>query len=92
MNNPIDRAKSFSHAAYLQFGNTDTVKAINDLVDLTEALAAKLQNLISAADGITPTEVEFLEGKADIDQDCWDDWDEAVKECKAYLRDNNLES
>ena len=91
MNNPIDRAKSHSHAVYMQDGTTSTVKAIDDLVDLAEDLAAKLKNLINAADGITPTEEEFLEGKAAIDQDCWDDWDEAVKECKAYLRDNNLE-
>ena len=92
MNNPIDRAKTHSHAVYLKDGTTSTVKAIDDLVDLAEDLAAKLQNLISAADGITPTEEEFLEGKATIDQDCWDDWDDAIDEAKAVLGNNNLES
>jgi len=91
VNNPIDRAKAHSHAVYLKDGTTSTVKAIDDLVDLAEDLAAKLNNLINAAEEITPTEEEFLDGKAVIDQDDWDDWDDAIDEAKAVLDNNNLE-
>ena len=89
MQNVINRAKSHSHAIYLKDGTTSSVKAIDDLVDLAEDLAAKLRDLI-AADGITPSQEEFMDEQMAIDPDDWDDWGNVVGECRKVLKDNGL--
>ena len=91
MQSPIDRAKAHSHAVYLKDGTTSTVKAVDDLVDLAEDLAAKLRDLIAAADGITPSQEEFMDEQMEIDPDDWDDWGDVVGECRKVLKDNGLD-
>ena len=85
MTNPIENAVTLSRALYLAGKDTETQDILNDLIDRAEELEAVLENLLTAADGITPTEAEFLNETATINQDDWDDWDEAVKEAKEAL-------
>jgi len=85
MIDPIEKAKDLSQGLYLE-GKAPEIQYVLDLlVDRVEELQAALDNLLTVADGITPTEEEFLEGRAVIDEDCWDDWDEAVHEAKEVL-------
>ena len=86
MTDPIQNAINHSQALYLGGKAPETQAILNTLVDRAEELQAALENLLSVAHGITPTEVEFMEGRAVIDQVCWDDWDEVVKEAKEVLK------
>ena len=85
MTNPIEKAKDLSQSLYLAGKATETQDILNDLIDYAEDLEAVLENLLTAADGITPTQEEFLAGKARISVPDWDDWDEVVKEAKEVL-------
>ena len=76
---------SHMHKTYIAGKDAETQHILNDLIDYANDLQAALENLLTVAHGITPTEVEFIEGKATIDQVCWDDWDDAVKEAKEVL-------
>ena len=91
MQSPIDRAKAHSHAIYLKDGTTSTGEILDALTDLAEELVAKLNNLIDAADGITPSEEEFMDEQMAIDPDAWDNWGNVVAECLKVLKDNGLD-
>ena len=85
MTNPIENAVAHSQALYLAGQARPTQDVLNALIDRAEELEAALENLIRAAEGITPTEAEFLNETATINQDDWDDWDEAVKNARDTL-------
>ena len=89
MTNPVENAVTLSQALYLAGKDTETQDILNDLIDHAEELEAVLENLIRAADGITPTEAEFLNETATINQDDWDDWDEAVKDARNILNNES---
>ena len=85
MTDPIEKAKDLSQALYLAEKAPEVQYVLDLLVDRVEELKEALENLLSAADGITPTEAEFLNKTATINQDDWDDWDEAVKNARDIL-------
>ena len=85
MIDPIEKAAALSQALYLEGKAPEIQYVLDILVDRVEELQATLENLLTVADGITPTEEELLNETAAIDQDCWDDWDEAVREAKEVL-------
>jgi len=85
MQNPIEKAKDYSQALYLDDDAPETQAILDALIDHAEELRTALDNLITAADGITPTEEELLIGPVEIDLDCWDDWDKAVQAARDTL-------
>ena len=85
MTNPVEKAVAHSQALYLAGKDTETQDILNALIDRAEELEAVLENLIRAAEGITPTEAEFLNETATINPDDWDDWDEAVRDAREVL-------
>ena len=89
MTNPIENAVAHSQALYLAGQARPTQDVLNALIDRAEELQAALEDLIRAAEGITPTTAEFMEGRAVIDKDCWDDWDEVVKDARDILNNES---
>ena len=85
MINPIEKATAHSQELYLDDKVPETRDVLNALIDHATELREALDNLIAAADGITPTEEELLIGPVEIDQDCWDDWDKAVRDARDVL-------
>ena len=85
MIDPIEKAAALSQGLYLEGKAPEIQYVLDILVDRVEELQATLENLLTVADGITPTEEEFLNGKARISLPDWDDWDEAVREAKEVL-------
>ena len=89
MTDPIEKAGNLSQSLFIAGKDTETQDILNALIDYTNDLQAALGNLLTAADGITPTEEEFLNETAAIDPDCWDDWDEAVREARDILNNES---
>ena len=85
MQDPSENATAHSQALYLANKAPKTQAILNALIDRAAELREALDNLIAAANGITPTEEEFLYETAAIDPDCWDDWDKAVQAARDAL-------
>ena len=85
MTDLIKKAKSHSLALYLDGKDIETQRTLNALIDYAEELQAALENLINAADGITPSDEEFMDEQMAIDADDWDDWLTIVDEVKKVL-------
>jgi len=85
MTNPIEKAAAHSQTLYLADKAPETQAILNALIDRATELREALDNLIAAANGITPTEEEFLYETAAIDPDCWGDWNKAVQAARDAL-------
>jgi hypothetical protein len=85
MQNPIENAIDHSRTLYLANKAPETRDVLDALIDYAEGLRAVLEDLVEALEGVTPTEAEFLNETATIDQDAWDDLDEAVREARDAL-------
>ena len=84
---PIDACERYNQELYLANRDPETRRLLSELIDTAHSLVEALDSLADACETITPTDEEFQSGLAAIDNDVWDDFDEAVAEAKKILVD-----
>ena len=85
MTNLIEKAEDHSQALYLVGTAPETQEILNALIDHVLVLQDTLDNLVLATEAVVPTEAEFLNETAVIDQDAWDDLEAAAQDARNLL-------